>query len=229
MSIKLQEKSKIINFIPRYRKIDNIDKNFSIEEIKNEPMLFQASYDFAKNNGGDITKEILYILRQDKGFRSDLIQNPNNLIIDTRVNMLTKGVYPSIPGWHCDDVPRKNRYKQPDFDKISGSICHYIVVISNEPNVSGTEFITSDHMLKLDSNDVWNSLNKKINYLKNIKTKKLKSGEILEFNQLAIHRATPAKKYGWRLFFRASFTYRKPENEIRKQTQVYYDINNAGW
>lgn len=218
-----------IQFNPKYRKVANLEQIFSIEDIKNEPMLFQADYTFALKKGGKICSYILKELLLDQKFYSDIITNPNYLVIDLRVNMLTKGVYPSIPGWHCDDVPRKNRYSQPDFKLASDSVTHYLTVISDQPKVSGTEFILSKLNLDLDKNNVWGSLHKKVSKLKNLKTRRLVSGELIEFNQLAIHRATPALRYGWRVFFRASFTYRKPTNEIRNQTQVYYDVNNAGW
>lgn len=215
-------------FVPKYRKVAQLSSTFSQEDIKQEPMLFSCDYSFARSYGGDLTNLILDQLLSDPKFCTDLYENPHKLVIDTRVNMLTRGIYPSIPGWHCDDVPRQSRLNQPDFTQISEGMAHYIVVLSDKPNISGTEFITSTHTFKLDPKNVWFSLNKSVNKAK-IQTRKLVSGEVLEFNPLAIHRATPAKHYGWRLFFRASFTYRKPVNEIRNQTQVYCDVKNAGW
>jgi hypothetical protein len=66
-------------------------------EIKKEPMFFNSDFDYAYLNGGKITRSFLDNLPD--GWRIDVV-------FDSRIHMLMPGWYPSIPGWHHDDVPR---------------------------------------------------------------------------------------------------------------------------
>jgi hypothetical protein len=197
--------------------------------IKNEPMIFSGDLRFSWENGGPLTKKALTTLLSDKKFWEYEITDDIQVVIDSRVTMTTIGQYPSIPGWHCDDVPRKNQQSQPDFSLCSDDVAHFMVLFSDKPEgVSGTEFVTSTHSINIDSNKVWNSLDKEIQQLADKKVRFLNDGELVYFNQLAIHRASPAKSYGWRFFLRVSYTYRKPVNEIRNQVQIYTPVEN-GW
>jgi hypothetical protein len=157
-------------------------------------------------------------------------------VIDTRVTMTMKGVYPSLLSWHCDDVPRPDNQSQPDLRAISPDVQHYCALVSNrEGGVSNTEFIDDELTIDVDDKDVWQSVDREVNKrLADPSTKDLTTVgvlpdlDIVRFDQHAIHRAAAAHTNGWRLFFRLSFTHRKPENQIRKQVQVYAPIS-AGW
>lgn len=67
-------------------------KEFSQEEIKNEPMLFSCNYDGYKKYGGPITQAFVEALKPEAYHAKDLI-------IDSRVHMLKSGWYPAIPGY----------------------------------------------------------------------------------------------------------------------------------
>jgi hypothetical protein len=148
-------------------------------------------------------------------------------VIDTRVTMTMEGMYPSIPGWHCDDVPRSRTTGQPVMHGVNPLVQHFMVILSDQEDaVSCTEFVSKPIKLDIDLTNVWGSVDKQLTENKP-ETGFLKQGEIIRFNQEAIHRASPTVTPGWRFFYRASITHRKPANEIRNQVQVYASKN--GW
>lgn len=215
-------------FRPKYDYVDNVGVS-SVDIIKNEPMLWQADSYFAACEGGPLTKKCMSVLYENKKNIKELITsvvaNKKQIIVDTRVSMLMKGFYPSIPDWHCDHVERGDN-GQPDLDKMSDDNYNYCCVISDKDFVSGTEFILDELDIDVDKDNVWSSVNSNVERLAP-RTKQLKSGDIIRFNQAAIHRATPAVVGGWRFFFRLSVCDVEPKNEIRRQTQVY--VKEGGW
>lgn len=227
-----------MNFIfnPRIVTIASISKRFSTNDIKAEPMLFGADLAFSRTHGGPITNHVLDTLEESdvfidwrKRFENGLLPL-THIVIDSRVNMLMSGMYPSIPGWHGDDVPRGVKYTQPDLNGIeTNAFIHFMVLFSdNEKPVSATEFVVEPVALNVDQDNVWQSVNAGVEALKP-RTSRLQEGDIIAFGQEALHRASPCVQSGWRFFIRVSFTYRKPVNEIRQQVQVYMPIETAGW
>ena len=229
MNIKFKPEIKTLGFYEP-------DKIFDFKQLRDETMFFSCSPEFILNSSfhSPITKNLLSRvvceMVEDKSIDLDL---DKNVVVDTRVNMLMAGQYPSIPGWHCDDVPRGDKYSQPDFSLCDDGTQHFLVLISDtkDPSncVSGTEFITNTREYNIDENNVWNSVNEQADLDSSKDTRFVREREIVQFGQTAIHRASPAKNNGWRYFFRLSWTHRKPVNEIRNQTQVYIDIKNTGW
>lgn len=223
-----------IKFTPKITTLWNEWEEYSVFDLKNETMFFSCTPQFIyENSNCPITQSILDALIWNGVFSL----NDANIVIDTRVNMLMVGQYPSIPGWHCDDVLRGEN-GQPCFEKRSSDVQHYMILLSGKPSTiiyetndheSRTEFVVGPREYNLDPNNVWNSLDKCVESDNTVEVRKIKFGEMIQFNQDAIHRATPAQSNGWRYFFRLSVTHRKPANEIRRQTQVYCDINNPGW
>lgn len=213
-------------FSPKIKTVGQVPGLRPLKDISHEPMIFSGDYEFARGNGGSLTQEFLSALEQSEEFKSCWINHLNGypyLVIDSRVTQTMIGQYPSMPGWHCDDVPRSG-YGQPDISRIDDNIQHFMCILSTADNHTCTEFITEDTEVEIDHNDVWGSLDRNI---KPNKTKRIKPGEIIKFNQTAIHRATETIEAGWRFFIRASFTYREPKNEIRKQVQIY--VGRNGW
>lgn len=214
----------IFRFTPDVRHVYSMDGSASVEEIAAEPMLFSADLVFALKNGGPLTKKALYALCECGVPQS-------NLIIDTKSVMLMPGMYPAIPGWHCDNVLRRSNNGQPDLESLNSNIYNYSVSLSSSQTggVSRTEFLLNDAELEINENRVWQSVDSAVNdnFPNNILS--VPDGNVMRFSQPTIHRATPATEKGWRFFFRASEPNgKKPLNEIRKQVQVYTDINN-GW
>lgn len=205
-------------------KVGHVPGIRGVDEIKNEPMLFNADMKFARENGGPLTKEILC------GLNYKNLGPADKYIINTRVTMCMSGQYPSIPGWHGDNVPRSEKYSQPDFSKVDNKVRHALCLISSAENHSNTEFLNQEINISYNENKVWESVDSYINgYDDNlgILKYKVKEGDIIEFGQLDMHRATEVKVQGWRLFFRISNTG-KAANEIRNQVQIYVPLG-IGW
>lgn len=229
---------RIMNFTfqPRILTVASSAQRFSTDAIKDEPMLFGADLAFAREHGGELTRHVLDTLGKSAefvGWRENFEKGKlarTSIVIDSRVNMLMPGMYPSIPGWHGDDVPRGVKYAQPDLNGVdTDEFIHFMVLFSdNATPVSATEFVVEPVTLDVDPENVWKSVNAGLEALKP-KTSKLREGDIIAFGQEALHRASPCVQAGWRFFMRVSFTYRKPVNEIRQQVQVYMPIEASGW
>lgn len=203
----------------------------TVEELANEPMIFSGDLGFTREHGGPLTRMILDEL--------PMIGRPAglNVVIDTRITMTMKGAYPSIPGWHGDDVPRAVEYAQPDLRAIDPRVQHYVCLLSNQPTgVSNTEFVTSPLEVDVDPSAVWKSVDEAVNSEigiepwaeKPIRITPINDADIVRFDQNTIHRAAPTHTPGWRLFFRLSVTHRQPQNQIRRQVQIYSPISE-GW
>lgn len=200
-------------------------------EMNEEPMLYMADLEFAKEHGGLLTKKIINHLESyfEKLYSRSPIADWNP-IIDTRVNMLMKGMYPAIPQWHCDAVPRSEQYSQPDLTKIDPAIRHFCCLLSTHPNgCSQTEYLTQDLTVDVNPNDVWASVDSIVRGMWNVENAYAQDGEIIEFNQSTLHQATACHTPGWRMFFRLTVnSLTKPKNKIRKQVQVY-TVQGKGW
>lgn len=213
-------------FQPDIKTIGQIDGVLNTESFKYEPMIFSGDLAFTKEVNGPITSRCLKLIEESDEFQK-CYQRNSNVVVDTRVTMTMKGAYPSIPGWHCDDVPRSEKYSQPTLYDTSDKIQHFMVLLADVEAQSCTEFVSEPFSAEIDETNVWFSLhNEVIKHAPN--TRFIKQGEIIRFNQTAIHRASAAKNPGWRFFMRVSLTHRKPANEIRRQVQVYID-SNGGW
>lgn len=176
-----------------------------------------------------MTRHITRKLFDHDMFRTVQMFSPDDffVVIDTRVTMTMEGMYPSIPGWHGDDIPRSRTTGQPVLHAVNPLVQHFMVIVSDQPAaVSTTEFVTEPMEVDVDIANVWRSVDQHINEIKP-ETRFIEQGEIVRFNQEAIHRASPTTTPGWRFFYRASITHRKPANEVRKQVQVYASAN--GW
>lgn len=206
---------KIFKFIPQLTHHD-VMRPRSQEEIENEPILFQSSFDFAMENGGNITREFLIKL-----------PDTENVLIDSRVHMLMPGWYPAIPGWHLDYVPRSLPNAQPDLAQTDHQI-HYMCIIGN--GISNPEFICQPIELIIDENKpIYSQCNEQITQIKP-DTIEIADNNIWKFSSKDFHQAVPAKKDGWRFFIRASYNTGKiPVNKIRKQCQVYLPHGFKAW
>lgn len=218
--LHIPSKMKTAHFKPKIKIVNVIQGVVSEKLIADETMLFSASPEFAREHGGTLTNRVLNSLRP-------YMKDGKNYIIDTKSVMLMPGMYPAIPGWHCDGVIRKNAESQPDLKKLNDSMEHFICFLSSEENVSRTAFLRESCSVEYDPNRVWGSIDAQINKGK-IKAFEAKEGEIIKFNQATLHCARPAKKRGWRFFIRMSEYHMPPRNEIRRQVQVYSQVEQ-GW
>lgn len=202
--------------------------------IKNEAMFFNSSVEYAYNNGGPITR----------AFLSSLPIGWAGGVFDSRIHMLMPGWYPSIPGFHHDDVPRAKKVPvgthfatggQPDYDNTSYLSEHIMGLVNGA--VCPTQFaVGKAEMPSVKDNEViykvWHPL-----VVKQIEDGLLKSAEapslhLLKFDWQTFHQGRPAVGSGWRWFGRItrnSDRCNEVSNEIRHQVQVYLEFPMEGW
>jgi len=204
------------------------------ETIKNEPMVFSATPSFAYNNGGPLTKHAVDFISQFADTKED------NVIIDTRVHMLKPGWFPSIPGWHCDAVPRDNNGHVLLGSNRRKDIRHVLFVVDCGSG-SLTEFPEGNSSLSYlnfppvdqSKENLWGVRSQIIKgQIKagNIVTRQVESGKFYLFDAYDYHNTTPATGHGFRFFFRASFnTLSTARNEKRNQVQTYLPYEDLGW
>ena len=200
-------------------------KEYTTEQIKNEPMLFSCDYESAYVMGDIITREFLSKLPED--------WKNNDTIIDSRVHMLMKGWYPCIPGFHHDDVPREREDGQPEYFNPSYRSEHIMALHGGD--ICPTQFALGES--EFECVDLGNIIYKewhkevcdKVNS-QELSIIKAPSNIMIHFNDRTWHQGVKATDNGWRWFGRASRnTGRKPTNELRKQVQVYLENPMEGW
>jgi len=212
-------------FKPNYEIVRKIPGIYPVDQIKNEVMLFNCSFDFTRKNCGPITTNILRNVDWTK------LGPIDKITVNTRVTMTMNGYYPSIPGWHCDNVPRSEKYSQPDLTLVDPAVQNVLCFVSSVENHSETEFLDQEIEIGVNKNDVWSSVDEYLNsydHALNLKTEFIEPGQIVQFDQQALHRSTHTINPGWRLFLRVSNADIKQENEIRNQVQIYLPLGK-GW
>jgi hypothetical protein len=200
---------------------------FTERQIKDEPMLFNCDGMAAYELGGPITRAVLDKL--PPGWYSTPI------VVDTRVHMLMPGWFPCIPGWHHDDVPRTRSDKQPNYDTPEYQAEHILFLANGE--ICPTQFALGS--ISVPEVPLGETIYKKWHPLVvdaveygDLEFREAPSNRLIGFNWQTWHQGAPAKKGGWRYFFRASrFTDRVNQctNEIRRQVQVYLEFPMEGW
>ena len=198
---------------------------FPNEVIKNEPMFFNCTWQFAYDNGGEPTRKFLLALPKE-------LQNEKT-IIDSRVHMLMPGWFPCIPGYHHDDVPREREDKQPEYHNPSYRSKHALILFNGD--VCPTEFAIGEAEFSDPRSHkiIYKNWHQEVEA--NIKSNKLEvvkapNNTVVFFDDRTWHQGTQAVQSGWRLFIRASWdTHRVPTNEIRRQVQVYLESPMEGW
>lgn len=223
-------KTPLFTFTPQIEVLMGLRGSAPVQAIESEPMLFSASPEFAAQNGGVITQRVMKnIMSEVRQLAETADPKYKYLVIDTRSHMLMPGMYPAIPGWHCDCVPRSTYTAQPDLDKSSCDQLNFCVLIGSEPDIAPTDFLVSPISLYYDPARVWSSISDGLELIKDtLNISPALQGSVLMFNGQTLHRATPAISRGWRFFFRCSTMQHPPQNKIRHQVQVY-TTGSAGW
>lgn len=198
-------------------------RSFSGDAIKNETMFFSASYDYAMQHGGEITRHVLKSLPEE--WRGG--------VFDSRVHMLMPGWWPAIPGYHHDDVPRSRSDNQPNYADPEYRSRH--VLFSANAAISPTTFALGRCALPdIEPGEKyyekWHPLVEQLvkhGYLEEFEAP---ADTLVYFDWQSLHKAVPARKNGWRFFIRGSLdTTRAVRNEVRRQVQVYLEDPMAGW
>jgi hypothetical protein len=196
---------------------------FTEDQVKNEPMLFNCSVAAARELGGAISHSFLDACG---------VWGADG-IVDTRVHMLMPGWYPCIPGWHHDDVPRSRSDGQPNYVNPEYQAEHVLALVNGD--ICPTQFAVGRcEMPDVPLGDtiyrVWNDeveLQIKRGVLSRFTAP---SNQLVFFNGESFHRGAMAVRGGWRWFGRLTTgTGRKPTNELRRQVQVYMPVPTQGW
>jgi hypothetical protein len=220
-------------FAPNFEVVAKIPPMVSEADMLNEKSMYSATPEFAIKNGGPIVRQILAQIPHwyyDKA--KELGLHPN---IDVRVHNLSLenipagyDVYPAIPGWHADGEFRETYFAQPDLNKVPVSFHIITTVSTHESGVSNTQFILNPLKMTVDQilpdSALWQKVHNFVEGMSHKNLTDMQDGDIVMFDARSLHRATPAKRTGWRLFFRMSM-WHKPNlgdgGSVSKQEQVY--------
>jgi hypothetical protein len=208
---------------------------FEQDVIKNEPMFFNSSIEFAYKNGGNITRN----------FINNLPNEYHNGVFDSRVHMLMPGWFPAIPGYHHDDVERPINIApgkhfltagQPNYDNQTKFSKHIIALVNG--NICPTKFVVGECTppVIFDAEEIiykiWHNHIVKEIKAGNLLEVDIHSNHLIQFDCNTFHTASSAIDSGWRWFGRVSINtnrQNKITNEIRKQVQVYLEYPMQGW
>ncbi len=191
-------------------------------EVKSEPMLHRACGSFAYQNGGKLTKAFLDALGFSWG----------DALIDSRVHMLMPGMYPCIPGWHHDDVPRERSDKQPNYENPSYKAEHCMALFGD---CAPTEFAIGIHDVEIPpiGQKIYKVLSPVVENLcadGALIRHHAPENRLIFFDYQTWHRGVAAHKNGFRFFIRATrFSNLTARNEIRQNANVYMPILDEGW
>lgn len=218
----------MMTFDSRFRAVGMMPAGFTQKQIKDEPMLFSSSVEFAFQNGGPITASFLSNLPREFFF-------DETATIDTRVHMLMPGWYPCIPGWHHDDVSRNTPTGQPNYIEPAYRTRHVLGLVNAD--IAPTEFLEGPvQVSEPDESGViykaWDSeIRQQIERGDHaFAVHKINDRVLYEFDDTTFHRGTAAVARGWRWFGRVTIGRTRQEApEIRRQVQVYMSDINAGW
>jgi hypothetical protein len=211
--------------------IGDFNANWTDEQIKNEPMLFNCSLDGAYALGGPITREFIRTLYQTEEGKKIF---DGKSVIDSRSHMLMPGWYPCIPGWHHDDVPRSGFNGQPNYINPEYRSKHVMGLVN--AHVCPTQFALGMIDLDVPQDGIiykqWHPLVKAAVESGSMKSQSAESGKLIHFDDRTFHQGTAAIASGWRWFIRLSYNTdraNKCTNEIRNQVQVYLEHPMEGW
>ena len=226
--------SKQMEFNPEIKYITDFAQFIPNEAIKNEPMFFNSSLEYAYEHGSSITRSFIDAL--PVGWKKDVV-------FDSRVHMLMPGWYPAIPGWHHDDVPRplmktgehSINLGQPDYDNPRYRSEHIMGLVNAD--ICPTKFLRSKCILPAipDGELIYRRWHNEIEFLVNrdkAKTIEAKDRTLIYFNCDTFHTGVAAKASGWRWFGRVSKNTERVQgitNEIRVNAQVYLEFPMEGW
>lgn len=215
--------------------VNSFGEGLSNDLIKNEPMFFNSSFEYAMAKGGEITRAFLNAL--------PLSWKKEPLVFDSRCHMLMPGWYPAIPGWHHDDVPRPEiptgqhfiTAGQPDYDNPRYRSEHILGLVNAE--VCPTLFVVGEcPMPSIPEGElIYRTWHKEVERLileEKVSVVEAKDRTMYYFDCDTFHTGIKARKNGWRWFGRVSRNterVNKITNEIRVNAQVYLEFPMEGW
>lgn len=192
--------------------------NFGNEQVMREPMFFSSNAKHVLETGGPVSQNFIESLPFDWQSRLD------EVIIDTRWHVLRLGMFPAIPGWHHDDVPRAGRNGQPNYLNPEYHSKHIAAIIGD---ASRTRFIHGRITVpEVREEDIvyekWNAAIERLLYTNRATVRSIDTRDLNFFTADDFHEGTQATHNGVRFFARASIdTKRQFFNEHRVQVQTY--------
>lgn len=200
----------------------------TVEQIARERSIQSSTIEWSLRNGSHLVRKMLESVETVRGSYEP--PDGHYLVVDARVQRLMPGMYPSIPGWHCDAVPRSDYHAQPDLLAVRDDVRHFAMTLSTGPSVSECEFVTEPIAVLLNEQDaIWKQVHRGVERYQP-KTTHLRDGDVATFTQTSIHRASPARVRGWRIFLRVA-TMQHPALHLgtAHQQQVYLISEENGW
>ncbi len=207
-----------------------------VSELKNTFALWNASFDDAVRYGGPVTREALRAM--------NLRHDRKNIIVDTKIHMLMKGMSPAIPGWHVDGAPRDN-LKNPGGSGMPDTFAQegddhfnrYHLMVTGQGCL--TQYINRPMYIPIPdkpSYDVYTMMSEHVS--DRVKQDPslimtVPSCQAIEFDWWDVHTGVIASKNEWRFLIRVCESdYYEPRKDLREvirlQTQVYAPYN-FGW
>lgn len=221
-------------FNSKVKEVGRFAQSIGNEQIKNEPMFFNSSIEFAYEKGGSITRS--FIDNLPNGWHDEVV-------FDSRVHMLMKDWFPAIPGFHHDDVPRPKipvgqhfiSAGQPDYDNPRYHSEHILGLVNAD--VCPTQFALGESTFSMipDGELIYRKWHEEV-------LQKLANGDLVSFNAQdrslyqfdwqTWHTGVKSLGHGWRWFGRVSRKTDRVQgvtNEIRVNAQVYLEFPMDGW
>lgn len=191
---------------------------------------YAASPGFVNDHGGPISRSVLGSVPQsyfDNCRALGMLPN-----IDIRIHRLNVGEYPAVPGWHCDGALRETYFAQPDVERIRVRDTILATVSTDELGVSNFEILDTDHEVDVDADEpgIWRKVDASIP--ENALRVSTQDGVLYQIGATTLHRCSPARVRGWRLFFRMSMWHRDYLGDGGKKAysqQVYVTTEGGGW
>jgi hypothetical protein len=225
--------TRVHRFRPQYRTIARVPATHSLAELEQEVGVYAAGPDFARARSGPIVRGVLDAV--PASFFADAAARGLHAIVDTRIHRLYPGQFPAVPGWHCDGSYRTDFHAQPDLDRTLDTPSVLCCLSSDPAGVSNTEFIDEDIEVAIGEpppgTTVWQQVHREVQRIPR-RTTVVPDGELVEFSSWTLHRPTPTRVRGWRLFFRLSMHHRPPLGDgglVSKQEMVYVVDESLGW
>lgn len=224
-----------VRFDPNFEVVRAVPGLASIEALADEVGVYSASPDFIRQHCGPIANAVLDAMPD--WYFAEATERGLHPNADIRIHRLYPGDFPAYPGWHCDGELRETYFSQPDLDRTPVSKHIVCTVSSSELGVSSTQFLDQPFEAMVsdpESGDMalWAQVSHQINESRPIRVHDARDGELTVFDCRTLHRCTPAKIRGWRLFFRMSMWHRPnlgAGGKISRQEQVYKLTDLCGW
>ena len=228
-----------LQFNANAKMIARVQGTYSIAELEREQGVYAATPEFVRKHAGAIANSILDKIPEqyfDEAKKRGLYPN-----VDVRVHRLYPGNYPAYPGWHCDAQYRETYFSQPKPQHTAVSEHLVCTVSSAEGGVSHTRFLDEPEGIEIeldhgagtpeDGTAFWTRVDEQVR-AEEPKEREVPDGDLTRFDCWTLHRCTPARIRGWRLFFRMAMWYRPHlgEGQISRQEMIYVSgEGGTGW